>query len=103
MGRSTADLDGTPSIWGYDLQGRLRPRFLFLKSLGKSPTSLSRFAATSDQRFATTVAGTDLQRYYDWRRQNGYSVPRGAAATPAATSGGVRAVPPFFSGDKNNK
>eukprot|EP00667_Euglena_gracilis_P012145 EG_transcript_12447 len=87
LGRSASDLDGATNLWTYDVEERLRPRFLFLKSLGKSPTSLSQFGSLSDQRFAATVAGTGLQQYYDWRRQNGYPVPLGTGPAPAAASG----------------
>eukprot|EP00667_Euglena_gracilis_P012358 EG_transcript_12688 len=89
MGRSKADMNGAYNLWTCSLEGRLRPRLLFLKSLGKSPTALSQFGSFSDQRFVATFARTDLQQYYDWRRQNGYPAPLGTVPAPPATSGTV--------------
>eukprot|EP00667_Euglena_gracilis_P012610 EG_transcript_12961 len=77
MGRSQAELDNASNLWTYDLNGRLRPRLLYLRSLGKeSPKGLAPFGSFSDQRFATYFAETNLEHYYAWRRQNGYPVPR---------------------------
>eukprot|EP00667_Euglena_gracilis_P003939 EG_transcript_3952 len=75
MGCSPALLNGAYNVWGCSVENRLRPRFLYLKSLGRSLPGLSRFASFSDERFATLLAGTDLQHYHAWRLQNGFSVP----------------------------
>eukprot|EP00667_Euglena_gracilis_P011453 EG_transcript_11705 len=77
MGRTRAELDNAYNLWSYDLNGRLRPRLLYLRSLGKEPRKgLAHFGSFSDQRFAASFAKTDLEHYYAWRRQNGYPVPR---------------------------
>eukprot|EP00667_Euglena_gracilis_P013049 EG_transcript_13449 len=87
MGRSPSELNGAHSIWGYDLKGRLRPRFCYLKSLGQSAGNLSTFGSCSDVRFATRIAKTDLQEYYAWRIRNGHSVtqPGSSLARPVPT------------------
>eukprot|EP00667_Euglena_gracilis_P012061 EG_transcript_12354 len=77
MGCSPSLLNGAYNVWGCSAENRLRPRFLYLKSLGRSLPALSQFASFSDERFATLLAGTDLQHYHAWRRQNGFSVSTG--------------------------
>eukprot|EP00667_Euglena_gracilis_P011392 EG_transcript_11639 len=91
MGRSASDLNGAYNIWTCSLKGRLQPRFLYLKSLGRSPASLSQFGSLSDERFAASIAGTDRQHYYAWREQNGFLVPPGHPQ-PAAAVPGVAAT-----------
>eukprot|EP00667_Euglena_gracilis_P021456 EG_transcript_23496 len=69
-----SELNKASKTWAYDLEGRLRPRFCYLKSLGRSVGNLSTFGSCSDVRFATRIAKTDLQKYYAWRLRNGHSV-----------------------------
>eukprot|EP00667_Euglena_gracilis_P012413 EG_transcript_12754 len=70
-----SELNKAYKTWTFDLEGRLRPRFCYLKSLGRSVGSLITFGYSSDVRFATRIAKTDLQDYYAWRQRNGHSVP----------------------------
>eukprot|EP00667_Euglena_gracilis_P027126 EG_transcript_33292 len=64
MGRTRAELDNAISFWCYVLNGRLRPRLLYLRSLNKEPfKSLSQFGSLTDHRFATVFADTDLEPY----------------------------------------
>eukprot|EP00667_Euglena_gracilis_P011312 EG_transcript_11556 len=86
MGCTLADVDEAPVIWGCSLEGRLRPRFLYLMSLGRKPPKLTRLAIPADKVFATQTAGKHLHHYYDWRLQNGYSVPRSHASSGHSTS-----------------
>eukprot|EP00667_Euglena_gracilis_P010583 EG_transcript_10781 len=75
MGLSPFHMNGASNIWNYDLKLRLRPRFLYLKSLGRALPHLSHLGSLSDQRFVNSVAKTSLQHYYDWRQQNGFPAP----------------------------
>eukprot|EP00667_Euglena_gracilis_P008525 EG_transcript_8645 len=85
MGRPPADLDRASNLWTYDVAGRLRPRFLYLQSLGISPRSLSTFGSYSDECFVEYYTDSeDVQDYYAWRRRNGYPVP---VASPDDTVG----------------
>eukprot|EP00667_Euglena_gracilis_P011245 EG_transcript_11471 len=86
MGLAPSELNKAGRTWTYDLEGRLRPRFFYLKSLGRSAGSLSTFAICSDVRFATRIAKTDLQEYYAWRRRNGHSVTQ-CGPSPAQRQG----------------
>lgn len=66
--------------------------FQYLRSLGRSPSGLGNFCWLSDALFASRLAGTDLQHYYAWRRQNGYAVRSLPAADPqqlASSAGGI--------------
>eukprot|EP00667_Euglena_gracilis_P013967 EG_transcript_14436 len=74
MRRSPCHLKTAYSIWGYDLKGRLRPRFLYLKSLGVPLPHLITFGGCSDERFVARFARTDLRHYHAWRQQNGHPV-----------------------------
>eukprot|EP00667_Euglena_gracilis_P027657 EG_transcript_34430 len=75
MKRTTVELNAAYHLWSYSLEGRLRPRFQYLQSLGLSRPDLVSFGSYSDARFASRLAGTDLQHYYAWRLRNGYAVP----------------------------
>eukprot|EP00667_Euglena_gracilis_P014095 EG_transcript_14580 len=79
MGRPLSEVSNAGPLWGYSLEGRLRPRFLYLKSLGRPVGCLSSFVTRSDRRFAVTIAKTDLAHYYAWRLQNGLPVRPGTA------------------------
>eukprot|EP00667_Euglena_gracilis_P032917 EG_transcript_52164 len=70
MGRPLSEVSNAGPLWGCSLEGRLRPRFLYLKWLGQPVGSLSNFVVCSDRRFAKTIARTDLAHYYAWRLQN---------------------------------
>eukprot|EP00667_Euglena_gracilis_P010868 EG_transcript_11072 len=89
MGRSPSELNGAYTLWGPNLKDRLRPRFFYLQSLGRSSYSLSQFGSLSDERFAVSLARTDLLHYYTWRQQNGYHIPahsQTAGGTPSSVS-----------------
>eukprot|EP00667_Euglena_gracilis_P014171 EG_transcript_14662 len=75
IGLPLSELRNAGPIWGCSLEGRLRPRFLYLKSLGRPVGCLSNFVVHSDRRFTETIAKTDLAHYYAWRLQNGLAVP----------------------------
>eukprot|EP00667_Euglena_gracilis_P014352 EG_transcript_14864 len=53
MELAPSELNKACRTWALDLEGRLRPRFCYLKSLGRSAGSLSSFGSYSDVRFAT--------------------------------------------------
>eukprot|EP00667_Euglena_gracilis_P008280 EG_transcript_8382 len=73
MQRTREEVDGTTAIWSISLEGRLRPRFLYLRSLGLEDVfSLNRLCIYPDDRFASELARTSLQQYYDWRLQSGF-------------------------------
>eukprot|EP00667_Euglena_gracilis_P012814 EG_transcript_13179 len=59
MQYSPSQVNTAPTVWSLSLEGRLRPRLQYLKSLGRPYGSLTPFATFSDERFAARVAKTD--------------------------------------------
>eukprot|EP00668_Euglena_longa_P011101 GGOE01013474.1.p1 GENE.GGOE01013474.1~~GGOE01013474.1.p1 ORF type:complete len:417 (+),score=84.46 GGOE01013474.1:65-1315(+) len=70
MGRSLHEVDRFPMLWNCSLERRIRPRFLYLKSLGKEGCSLSVLLFQRDETFACKVAGRDAAHYAAWRKQH---------------------------------
>eukprot|EP00667_Euglena_gracilis_P011225 EG_transcript_11449 len=75
MQYSPSQVNTVPSVWSFSLEGRLRPRLQYLKSLGRPYGALSRFVTLSDERFATIVAKTDLQHYHSFLQKSGHRSP----------------------------
>eukprot|EP00667_Euglena_gracilis_P020852 EG_transcript_22648 len=75
MGSPPSTLNSAYHAWGVSLEGRLRPRFLYLQSLGKVPATLSAMSIFSDEQFAVSLAKTNLQHYHSWRLAHGFPVP----------------------------
>eukprot|EP00668_Euglena_longa_P011100 GGOE01013473.1.p1 GENE.GGOE01013473.1~~GGOE01013473.1.p1 ORF type:complete len:416 (+),score=53.35 GGOE01013473.1:65-1312(+) len=70
MGRSLHEVDRFPILWNCSLERRIRPRFLYLKSLGKEGCSLNTLLFQRDETFACKVAGRDAAHYAAWRKQH---------------------------------
>ena len=71
MGRDRAELDSYYICLTRSLEGRIKPRHLFLGDVRSSSVKLGAMLCTTDERFATKVAGRTLEEYQQFRRERG--------------------------------
>eukprot|EP00667_Euglena_gracilis_P013061 EG_transcript_13456 len=70
MQRSRRDVDMFPGLWCFSLKHRIRPRFFYLKSLGKEDCPLNRMLFYGDQKFTELVAGHDTVHFQMWKSEH---------------------------------
>eukprot|EP00668_Euglena_longa_P000890 GGOE01001076.1.p1 GENE.GGOE01001076.1~~GGOE01001076.1.p1 ORF type:complete len:411 (+),score=71.56 GGOE01001076.1:72-1304(+) len=75
MGRPIAEVNATPTLWRYSLEGRLRPRAGYLRALQRDGCSLDYFLRLPERTFANSVAGRRLSNFLRWKQKNGYASP----------------------------
>eukprot|EP00667_Euglena_gracilis_P014072 EG_transcript_14562 len=75
MGRSRAEVDRFPLLWHFSLEKRVRPRFLYLQSLGREAAPLPAILFPRDETFCRVTALEELAHYRAWQREGDMSAP----------------------------
>eukprot|EP00667_Euglena_gracilis_P015600 EG_transcript_16247 len=75
MGRSRVEVDRYPLLWLCSLERRLRPRFLYLQSLGREAAPLHAILFPGDETFCRVTALEELTHYRAWQCKGDVPAP----------------------------